>query len=250
MKIARGKLRNAIPCLLSLSPKDPNNRLRRLDLCLARRLRRLSCTVHFVFAKSYWFTLGFNDLLYRWRRAPKRTNISEKYCSHSRNIGRRCGEYDAGKRIRARASAFYLLFCHLAIYHCAYLAHYQRGHWAHAWVLSGYTAAIVGILAALAPNQAFSVIMSRAENVILGIVCMGAVSMIVFPETVSRSLIKLVQATDAKLSKFLPACLSLVSDYSGRNRALRKLTANALAIENLRHGFAFEEIGAGSGTLL
>jgi uncharacterized membrane protein YccC len=74
---------------------------------------------------------------------------------------------------------------------------------------------------------------------------MGAVSMIVFPETVSRSLIKLVQATDAKLSKFLSACLSLVSDYSGRNRALRKLTANALAIENLRHGFAFEEIGAG-----
>jgi uncharacterized membrane protein YccC len=72
---------------------------------------------------------------------------------------------------------------------------------------------------------------------------MGAVSMIVFPETVSRSLIKLVQATDAKLSKFLSACLSLVSDYSGRNRALRKLTANALAIENLRHGFAFEEIG-------
>ena len=26
---------------------------------------------------------------------------------------------------------------------------------------------------------------------------------------------------------------------------LRKLTANALSIENLRHGFAFEEIGAG-----
>src|SRR5260221_14590401 len=39
------------------------------------------------------------------------------------------------------------------------------------------------------------------------------------------------------------ACL--LSDYSGRNRALRKLTANALTIENLRYGFAFEEIGAG-----
>src|SRR5258708_5866008 len=75
---------------------------------LRAALRRLSCTVHFVFAKSYWFTLGFKELLYRWRRAPKRTNISEKHCSHSRSIGRRCGEFHAGKRIRARASAFYL----------------------------------------------------------------------------------------------------------------------------------------------
>jgi hypothetical protein len=87
--------------------------------------------------------------------------------------------------------------------------------------------------------------MSRAENVIIGVVCMGAASMIAFPEPVSRSLIKLVQATDAELSRLLAACLSLESDYSGRNRALRKLTANALSIENLRHGFAFEEIGVG-----
>jgi uncharacterized membrane protein YccC len=128
---------------------------------------------------------------------------------------------------------------------CAYFSYYQRGHWAYAWVLSGYTTAIVGIPAALAPDQAFTIIASRAENIIIGILCMGAVSLIAFPETVSRSLVKLVQATDAELSKFLAACLSLQSDYSSRNRALRKLTANALSIENLRHGFAFEEIGAG-----
>jgi uncharacterized membrane protein YccC len=54
-----------------------------------------------------------------------------------------------------------------------------------------------------------------------------------------------VRATDAELSRLLSACLSLESDCSGRNRALRKLTANVLSIENLRHGFAFEEIGAG-----
>jgi Fusaric acid resistance protein family len=47
--------------------------------------------------------------------APKRSNISQKCCSHCRNIGRRCGEFRAGKRIRARTSAFYLLFCNLVI---------------------------------------------------------------------------------------------------------------------------------------
>src|SRR6266404_7989188 len=34
---------------------------------------------------------------------------------------------------------------------CAFFSHYQRGHWAYAWVLSGYTTAIVGIQAALTP---------------------------------------------------------------------------------------------------
>src|ERR1700722_2945520 len=35
-----------------LYSEDPNHRFRRLDLCFARRVRRLSCVVHFVFAKS------------------------------------------------------------------------------------------------------------------------------------------------------------------------------------------------------
>jgi uncharacterized membrane protein YccC len=81
---------------------------------------------------------------------------------------------------------------------CAYFSHYQRGQWAYAWVLSGYTTAIVGIPAALAPDQAFTIIASRAENIIIGILCMGAVSMIVFPETVSRSLVKLVPVGDER----------------------------------------------------
>lgn len=74
---------------------------------------------------------------------------------------------------------------------------------------------------------------------------MGAASMIVFPEPVGRSLLKLVEVTDAELSKFLSNCLSLKSDYVIRNRALRKLAANALTIESLEHGFAFEDIGTG-----
>jgi uncharacterized membrane protein YccC len=64
---------------------------------------------------------------------------------------------------------------------CAYFSHYQREHWAYAWVLAGYTTAIVGVPAALAPNQAFSVIMSRAENVIIGMLCRGQSAWLLFP---------------------------------------------------------------------
>jgi hypothetical protein len=78
------------------------------------------------------------------------------------------------------------------------------------------------------------VISSRAENIIIGILCMGLVGMIAFPKT-----------TDRQLLQLLSACLSHKGDSSNLNRALRKVTANAVSIENFRHGFAFEETGTG-----
>jgi uncharacterized membrane protein YccC len=124
---------------------------------------------------------------------------------------------------------------------CAFFSHYQRGHWAYAWVLSGFTMAIVGIPAALTPDSAFDVISNRAENIIIGILCMGMVSMIAFPESVRSLLIKQVKTTDRQLLHLLSACLSHKGDSSNLNRALRKVTANAVSIENFRHGFAFED---------
>ncbi len=128
---------------------------------------------------------------------------------------------------------------------CAFFSHYQRGQWAYAWVLSGFTMAIVGIPAALTPDSAFDVISSRAENIIIGILCMGMVSMIAFPESVRSLMIKQVKTTDRQLLQLLSACLSHKGDSSNLNRALRKVTANAVSIENFRHGFAFEETGTG-----
>jgi uncharacterized membrane protein YccC len=128
---------------------------------------------------------------------------------------------------------------------CAFFSHYQRGHWAYAWVLSGYTAAIVGIPAALTPDLAFHVISSRAENVIIGILCMDTVSIICFPESVRPQLVKLVEATDNELFRILSTSLDLKSHSSRVRQVLSKLVANAVSIEDLRHGFAFEETGTG-----
>jgi uncharacterized membrane protein YccC len=128
---------------------------------------------------------------------------------------------------------------------CAFFSHSQRGHWAYAWVLSGYTTAIVGIPAALTPVLAFDIISSRAENIIIGILCMSTVSMIAFPESIRPRLVKLVEATDQELFQLLSTCLCLECDPSRLSRALKTLTANAVSIENLRFGFAFEETGTG-----
>ena len=61
---------------------------------------------------------------------------------------------------------------------CAICSHSRRDDWAYAWVLSGYTTAIVGIPAALAPVSAFDIISSRGENILIGILCMAGVGMI------------------------------------------------------------------------
>jgi uncharacterized membrane protein YccC len=128
---------------------------------------------------------------------------------------------------------------------CAFFSHYQRGHWAYAWVLSGYTTAIVGIPAALTPVFAFDIISSRAENIFIGILCMDTVSMVAFPESLRPRLAKLVEATDQELFQLLSTCLCLECDPSRLSRALKTVTANAVSIENLRFGFAFEETGTG-----
>jgi uncharacterized membrane protein YccC len=128
---------------------------------------------------------------------------------------------------------------------CAFFSHYHRSHWAYAWVLSGYTTAIVGIPAALTPVLAFDIISSRAENIVIGILCMDAVSMIAFPESLRPRLAKLVETTDQELFQLLSTCLGLECDPSRLSRALKTVTANAVSIENLRFGFAFEETETG-----
>jgi uncharacterized membrane protein YccC len=128
---------------------------------------------------------------------------------------------------------------------CAFFSHSQRGHWAYAWVLSAYTTAIVGIPAALAPDQAFDVVCSRAENIIIGILCMGTITMIASPESVRPLLERLVIAMDQKLGNLLSNCLSLQCDRPSKARLLAGLAANAVSIEDFRHGFVFEETGSG-----
>jgi uncharacterized membrane protein YccC len=128
---------------------------------------------------------------------------------------------------------------------CAFCSLSQRGHWAYAWVLSAYTTAIVGIPAALTPDQAFDVICSRVENIIIGILCMGAITMIASSESVRPLLEKLVVATDQKVGELLSNCLSLECHRPSTGRLLAGLAANAVSIEDLRHGFVFEETGSG-----
>jgi len=128
---------------------------------------------------------------------------------------------------------------------CAFFSYSRRDDWAYAWVLSGYTTAIVGIPAALEPESAFEIIASRGENILIGILCMGGVGMIASPELVGDHVSKLVRSMDKDLSDVLSICLRLRAAPQELNQAVKKLASNAASIEDLRFGLGLEETGGG-----
>ena len=72
--------------------------------------------------------------------------------SAARIVGTLVGVMASFTLVNAFAQERVLFICCFAAWLsiCAYFSHYQRGHWAYAWVLSGYTTAIVGVPAASA----------------------------------------------------------------------------------------------------
>jgi hypothetical protein len=129
--------------------------------------------------------------------------------SVARIVGTLVGATASFVLVNAFAQEGVLFICWFAVWLsvCVFFSHHERGYWAYAWVLSGYTTAIVGIPAALTPVLAFDIISSRAENIIIGVLCMGTVSMIALPESVRPRLVKLVKATDQELFQLLSSCL-------------------------------------------
>jgi hypothetical protein len=128
---------------------------------------------------------------------------------------------------------------------CAILSYSRRDDWAYAWVLSGYTTAIVGIPAALTPQSAFEIIASRGENILIGILCMAGVGMIASTEFVGPRVTKLVKSMDKDLSDLLSSCLSLTAAPQELTKAVKELASSAASIEDLRFGLGLEETGAG-----
>jgi uncharacterized membrane protein YccC len=131
---------------------------------------------------------------------------------------------------------------------CAFFSYSRRDDWAYAWVLSGYTTAIVGVPAALAPVSAFDIISSRGENILIGILCMAGVGMIASRELVGDRVTKLVRSMDKDLSDLLSICLRLKAAPQELNQVVKKLASSAASIDDLRLGLGLEETGTGLTT--
>src|SRR6201986_2443986 len=67
---------------------------------------------------------------------------------------------------------------------CVFVSLLDRTPRSYMFVLSGYTAALIGFPSVLAPDTVFDTAVSRVEQITLGVVCASVVHSIVFPKSV------------------------------------------------------------------
>jgi uncharacterized membrane protein YccC len=127
---------------------------------------------------------------------------------------------------------------------CSFAARGRRGFASYSFQLAGYTAAIVGIPAALNTDGAYTVIVARATKITLGIVCMGVTSHLIFPGELAPKLIALASRSFQSVDRFAELALDPASPPE-RFAAEREALANAFGeVETMRASAFFESAEA------
>jgi uncharacterized membrane protein YccC len=113
---------------------------------------------------------------------------------------------------------------------CTFGSQYARNFAAYSFVLSGYTAAIVGIPAALEANNAFYTATARVTEICLGIIVAAAVNRIVLPSSLAATLWQSVAAGRQALIDYLAE----MPEDGRAAKSAAPLVSKAIAIENQR----------------
>ncbi|MDP5009511.1 MAG: FUSC family protein, partial [Glaciimonas sp.] len=110
----------------------------------------------------------------------------------------------------------------------------------YAFVLAGYSLVIVGLPAALNPDQAFDIATTRLSEIMLGLLCAGVVSDIIFPQRLSDVVLATIRKRFANFSIFIQRTESTNPPTSDKNSVVLKLIGEVIALENLRMSSLFE----------
>ena len=118
-----------------------------------------------------------------------------------------------------------------------------RNFQSYAFVLAGYTLVIVGLPAALDPSNAFDIATTRLSEVMLGLLCAGVVSDVLFPKRLSEMILATVSHRFAHFSTFVQN--KGIEPHSERSQLDRdsmmlRLIGEVIALENLRTSSTFE----------
>lgn len=121
---------------------------------------------------------------------------------------------------------------------CTFAAAGLRNFASYGFLLAGYSIAVVGIPAALAPNNAFPLLLARFTEIILGIVCASLVSRLMFPRDLMPKLVSLVQALRRRAERLTAAVTRL--DWQNLAGERRQFLTDFAAVETTRASAYFE----------
>src|SRR5271166_5625516 len=127
---------------------------------------------------------------------------------------------------------------------CAFAARARRNFFSYGFQLAGYTAAIVGIPAALNTDAAYTVIVARATEITLGIACMGLVSRLILPRELAPKLIALARQLFHRVDHFAELAIDPATRPEQLASEREALAKDFGALETMRSSAFFESVEA------
>jgi uncharacterized membrane protein YccC len=135
------------------------------------------------------------------------------------------------------ALAVWICFCNFA-------ARAVRNFTSYGFQLAGYTVAIVGIPAALAPSGAYDLVVARFTEILLGIVCAALVSRLILMSELSPKLVELVRALARRADSFATVLLDPNADRERVAAERSELAKAYVDVEAMQHSAYFESADA------
>ncbi|MBN3755946.1 FUSC family protein [Paraburkholderia sp. Tr-20389] len=116
----------------------------------------------------------------------------------------------------------------------------NRNFRSYGFVLAGYTAALIGIPASQHPDGAFMTALTRVAEVVVGILCSGVVSALVFPQHAGEQMRSTVRARFSSFVDYVCAALSGKVDRARIEDTNAKFVADVVGFEAVRSVAVFE----------
>ncbi|HXZ09299.1 MAG TPA: FUSC family protein, partial [Paraburkholderia sp.] len=119
---------------------------------------------------------------------------------------------------------------------------YRHFRW-YGFVLAGYTAALIGVPVVMEPNGLFLAALTRAAEVMLGIVCSSAVSALVMPLRSATAVQSALQSRYLNITAFAATVVGSRVERSTFERRFADLVDEIVGFEASRTFAAFEDPG-------
>jgi uncharacterized membrane protein YccC len=127
---------------------------------------------------------------------------------------------------------------------CGFAARMARNFTSYGFQLAGYTAAIVGIPAALEPSGAYPLIVARFTEISLGIACAALVSRLVFVRELRPKVVALVHDLTRRADRFAAIAIDPAADQERVAAERAQLTKDFVAVEAMQQSAFFESADA------
>jgi uncharacterized membrane protein YccC len=135
------------------------------------------------------------------------------------------------------AVAVWICFCNFA-------ARAVRNFASYGFQLAGYTVAIIGIPAALAPSGAYPLVVARFTEILLGIICAALVSRLILPRELSPKLVERVRALTRRADSLATVPLDSTADRERVAAEWTGLVKAYLDVQDMQHSTYFESAEA------